>query len=189
MFKTVSLQNRTYIQVWHEKDGNLTGYHIAGNGYHNAITRSPVSPKEMSLKLLTLGASMEQVSYLLDYPTDNENSNIALLRSERGISLVSQPQHIWMVPLDYEYLTVENYAKWYRLYRITSDLQVIPIDFPEESYSHGCSPQAFHELAKELGLKYDDETLGAICARYVEDMLNSDWSKLTQDYLPNESIW
>jgi hypothetical protein len=109
--------------------------------------------------------------------------------SERGFPLITQ--------FIYDYdenlkgmLTVENYDKWYRIYMISSEGEVNPINYEDIVESslgltwvdHAISPESFHLTAKKLGLDYDDRTFAMVCERFVTDYLE-DWTKLAR-HLP-----
>lgn len=111
--------------------------------------------------------------------------------SERNLPLVTQ--HL----IDYDdgdirpMLTVENYEKWYQMYVIHPDGTVEPRfetltnDGDTTAWiDHAVIPSAFHETAANLGYRYDNKTFAMVCERFVEDILDDDWSKLTK-YLPS----
>jgi hypothetical protein len=108
--------------------------------------------------------------------------------SERGFPLITQS----ILDSNDEsngMLTVEN-DKWYRMYRITREGEVKPVDYEDVVESrlgltwvdHAVSPESFHLTAKKLGLEYDDRTFAMVCERFVTDYLE-DWSKLAH-HLP-----
>ncbi len=129
-----------------------------------------------------------------------------VINSTRGISLLTQhPDHNGFNRADcmtnqpIKYLTCENYEKWYNAYLITfspdkthpnqfTPVGVEVITFDEFSFSldHAIDPGAFHDYCVENGYFYDSKTFAQVCVHWVEDVLDSDWTKL-HHYLPTEN--
>ncbi|AMO35323.1 hypothetical protein [Lysinibacillus sphaericus] len=111
--------------------------------------------------------------------------------SERGIPLLSQyfedvNENELMKPL----LTMENYEKWYSMYIIYPDGKVEKFSSSTKEncdtwYDHAVYPSYFHLIAKRLGCTYDNRTFALVCERFVEDVLDGDWTAL-HNYLPKE---
>jgi hypothetical protein len=102
--------------------------------------------------------------------------------SERGIPLITQKPNLPM-------LTAEDYMKWYNIYKVNPDGSVESIPWNNEILrdgwrDHCITPDAFHRLAKSLGLGYDHKTMATVCERFVIDHLDWDWTKLSV-YMPN----
>lgn len=108
--------------------------------------------------------------------------------SNRNIKLITQEVN------DKPMLTVENYMKWYDIFVIQINGEVVPVneitylkDIEDHAgrtwYDHCPTPAYFHEVSKRIGAEYDNETFSAVCVRFVEDILDDDWTKLA-DYMP-----
>lgn len=52
-------------------------------------------------------------------------------------------------------------------------------------YGHAVYPDYFHLSAKRLGCTYDNRTFAMVCERFVEDVLDGDWTAL-HEYLPKQ---
>lgn len=110
--------------------------------------------------------------------------------SERGIPLITQNIVCSEDGRSKDMLTMESYGKWESMYIIRKDGTVERrYDTLTDEGDHTCwinntiIPFAFHETAKNLGLHYDNRTFAMICERFVEDILENDWTMLS-DYLP-----
>lgn len=109
--------------------------------------------------------------------------------SERGIPLITQ----WFEDEDEvvkPILTMENYEKWYSMYIIYPNgiVEKVPPSLEDTCdtwYDHAVYPEYFHGTAKRLGCTYDNRTFAMVCERFVEDVLDGDWTVL-HDYLPKE---
>ncbi len=111
--------------------------------------------------------------------------------SERGIPLITQ----WFEDESEDIkpiLTMENYMKWYSMYIIYPDGKVESISRSSENedasvtwYDHAVYPEYFHLSAKRLGCTYDNRTFAMVCERFVEDVLDGDWTAL-HEYLPKK---
>lgn len=109
--------------------------------------------------------------------------------SNRGKPLITQ-EIIYINNEPVDTLTMENYEKWYSMYIIRKDgyveerFNTLTDDGDDTCWiDHAVVPYAFHETAKNLGLCYDSRTFAMVCERFVEDVLDGDWTKLS-DYLP-----
>ena len=83
--------------------------------------------------------------------------------------------------------------KLYTFYIVNEDGFISEVDWENEILldgwrDHCIVPKDFHELAKDIGCKYDNETFAYIVEQFVENYLDSDWHRLA-DYLPEDSIW
>jgi len=111
--------------------------------------------------------------------------------SERGIPLITQ----WFeddVEAFNPILTLENYEKWYSMYIIYPNGKVEQVspsldDTYDTWMGHAVYPSYFHLVAKRLGCTYDNRTFALVCERFVEDVLEGNWTSLHQ-YLPKEEI-
>lgn len=134
---------------------------------------------------------LEAIYHRIKTPTLVKESPQFKYYSERGFPLITQ-SFLDSSNKSKGMLTVENYDKWYQLYRITREGEVKPIDYRDMIESrtgltwvdHAVSPEAFHLTAQKLDLEYDDRTFAMVCERFVTDYLE-DWSKLAY-HLPVE---
>lgn len=86
-------------------------------------------------------------------------------------------------------LTVAK-GKMYGLFILEPDNSITVVDDDNplifDGWADHCmNPNNFHLLAKELGCEYDNETFAYICHQWVENYLNSDWTKLHK-FLPKQ---
>jgi len=113
--------------------------------------------------------------------------------SKRGIPLITQniDEVGYLENGDIQpILTMENYDKWYEMYIIHPDGQIQSFVHSENKettphtwYNHAVYPAYFHLSAKRLGCTYDSRTFATVCERFVDDVLDGDWTKLHR-YLP-----
>lgn len=109
--------------------------------------------------------------------------------SERGLPLITQ----WFEDEDDKInpvLTMENYVKWYSMYIIYPNGKVERVppsleDTCDTWYDHAVYPSYFHLIAERFGCTYDNRTFALVCERFVEDVLDGNWTALSE-YLPIE---
>jgi hypothetical protein len=118
------------------------------------------------------------------YPDNNK------LKSDRDLPLVTQE-------CDKDYLTVEDYTKWYSAYWIQKGGTIIHMGMntdllPDEVSKIYCSelwcdhcinPLVFDKMSKVFNVSYDEDTMNAILDRWLTDWLECDVCELIK-YIP-----
>lgn len=112
---------------------------------------------------------------------DKEMSLTDEITHNGEVTLISQ------LAYDNPLLTVDK-GKMYGIYIVNPDKTINEVSFNNELLfkgwmDHCIDPRNFHQLALELKCDYDNETYAHVCKEWVENYLDSDWTKLHK-YLP-----
>jgi hypothetical protein len=131
-------------------------------------------------------------NHILEMYCTSRTEKVRLILKDKIAEIKNaRPDLISELSLDSPLLTVTK-GKMYGIYILNSNntIQEVSFDNPlvqEGWFDHCMNPQKFHQLAKQLGCEYDNETFAYICHQWVENALRSDWTKLHK-YLPTEGM-
>lgn len=138
---------------------------------------------EKSALVLELSEEIEQIGIQkrLKY-LDEISSRESEIISDVKDRLISQ--HAFWKPL----LTVES-GKMSGIFVLYPDNTIKQLDFSlplitDGWRDHCIVPDNFHRLADELSCGYDNATFAHVCKMFVENYLDSDWTRLHK-YLPH----